>query len=130
VLKMLLAGACVVALALSMTSVAQADALLPNFDMWTTVTTYGGNRTIGSYPDQRYRWLDSPPQPSRISYNYCSDYSAYQYNDFSTGSTSYQYINISSAGGSGYYFTNGTCFVIRGRSLGSSFTDHDGSAIY
>lgn len=114
---------------LTASPLAHADVLTTDFAMYQQVTTYGGARTVQD-TDQRYRWIDTTPQNSRISYNFCSDYAAYQYNDFGAGFTSYKPISLSPSGGSGFYFTPGTCMVIRGRSLGTSFFNHDGSALY
>jgi hypothetical protein len=117
------------AFALLVPSSASASALVYNFDMYTyQVNTYGGARYVNEIP-QRYRWLDTPPTSSRISYNACSNYSNYLFNDFGQD-TSYRDIKFYPGSGTASW-ANGACIVLRGRSLGTiNFYGHDGSAIY
>jgi hypothetical protein len=96
---------------------------ITDFHMYSTVTTYSGGPFTHSscLSCEWYMWLDDPDHSTRMSINWCSDYSLFDAVDISAHDTSAR------------YFTNdvgwfdGDCIRLRGRTLSGSFTNHDGT---
>ena len=106
-------------LTLAATSPARAAYALTdinNWDLYESVTTYGGGTQfhISSGGDgwANYRWLDVTTHTTVISGNACSDYSLYGSHQFNAGVTAYRSLFYSAS--------SGLCFVLRGRTANGS----------